>query len=415
LKKIILTLMLLVVPIITIASDNTSFMVGNKAYDNLNDAIKNANSNETIKMYSNANLEDSITIDKKVNINLNGNNITAPTTVFFVDGGNLNITGKGVIKELEPNYGAIRIMGKNTDTDLPYSTVNISKDVTLEGWTGINVSHTNYKSHGVSITMDGTINAISDINGDSGIGIYVNGNIQHEESHPKIEITDNAKIYSNGTGLYIAGYSTFNIKDAYIEGIESGLSIKSGKLNIDGATIVCTGKDTTPTEGYNNGVNSSGTAIQIESNNGYAGNIELDIKSGTIKSKNSSVIYEYIGKGDNTQVKSISISGGNFVSEVDKKVFLLSNDFKSTHPSFISGGTYSSNPSDYLKTGYSASKENNKYTVSKSAMAVFGEKIDNSNSFNNVVIFIVLIFIAVILFINRFKIIKYFKKTFNLG
>ena len=178
---------------------------------------------------------------------------------------------------------------------------------------------------------------------------------------------------------------------------------------------VCTGKDTTPTEGYNNGVNSSGTAIQIESNNGYAGNIELDIKSGTIKSKNSSVIYEYVGKGDTTQVKSISISGGNFVSETDKKVFLLSNNFKTTHPSFISGGTYSSNPSDYLKTGYSANNEDNKYIVSKSAMAVFGEKIDNSNSFSNIIIFIVLIFISAVLFINRYKIIKFFRKTFNLG
>lgn len=414
-KKIVLTLMLLVVPIITLASDNTSFMIGTKAYDNLEDAIKNVKEHETIKMYSNANLNDTITIDKKVNINLNGNNITAPTTIFYVDAGTLNITGKGVIKELEPNYGVIRVMGKSTDTDTPYSIVNISKDVTLQGWTGINVSHTNNKSHGVSINVDGTINAVSDINGDSGIGIYVNGSIQHEESHPKIEITDNAKIYSNGTGLYIAGYSTFNIKDAYIEGVESGLSIKSGKLNIDGATIVCTGKDTTPTEGYNNGVNSSGTAIQIESNNGYAGNIELDIKSGTIKSKNSSVIYEYVGKGDTTQVKSISISGGNFVSETDKKVFLLSNNFKTTHPSFISGGTYSSNPSDYLKTGYSANNEYNKYIVSKSAMAVFGEKIDNSNSFSNIIIFIVLIFISAVLFINRYKIIKFFRKTFNLG
>ena len=390
-------------------------MIGTKAYDNLEDAIKNVKEHETIKMYSNANLNDTITIDKKVNINLNGNNITAPTTIFYVDAGTLNITGKGVIKELEPNYGVIRVMGKSTDTDTPYSIVNISKDVTLQGWTGINVSHTNNKSHGVSINVDGTINAVSDINGDSGIGIYVNGSIQHEESHPKIEITDNAKIYSNGTGLYIAGYSTFNIKDAYIEGVESGLSIKSGKLNIDGATIVCTGKDTTPTEGYNNGVNSSGTAIQIESNNGYAGNIELDIKSGTIKSKNSSVIYEYVGKGDTTQVKSISISGGNFVSEANKKVFLLSNNFKTIHLSFISGGTYSSNPSDYLKTGYSANNEDNKYIVSKSAMAVFGEKIDNSNSFSNIIIFIVLIFISAVLFINRYKIIKFFRKTFNLG
>lgn len=400
-------------PIITFASDNTSFMIGNKSYDNLNDAILNLSENETIKMYSDAVLNDSIKIDKQVNINLNGNEISAPSSSFFVEGGTLNITGKGLIKELKPNYGAIRVMGKNSDTNSNYSVVNIGKDVTLQGWSGIFVTHTNNKSHGVSVKIDGTIKAISDINGDTGIGVYINGNIKHEESHPKIEITDNAKIYSNGTGIYIAGYSTLNIKNAYIEGEESGLSIKSGKLNINGATVVCTGEDTTPTEGYNNGVKSSGTSIQIESNEGYAGNMEINIQKGKFVSKNSSVIYEYIGKGSTTQVKSINIEGGTFISEVDKKVFLLSNDLKSTHPSFISGGVYSSNPNDYLKPGYTSTLENEKYNVSKSAMAVFGEKIDNSNSFSNVIIILVLITIAVITFINKNKIIKCFKNNFS--
>ena len=400
-------------PIITFASDNTSFMIGNKSYDNLNDAILNLSENETIKMYSDAVLNDSIKIDKQVNINLNGNEISAPSSSFFVEGGTLNITGKGLIKELKPNYGAIRVMGKNSDTDSNYSVVNIGKDVTLQGWSGIFVTHTNNKSHGVSVKIDGTIKAISDINGDTGIGVYINGNIKHEESHPKIEITDNAKIYSNGTGIYIAGYSTLNIKNAYIEGEESGLSIKSGKLNINGATVICTGEDTTPTEGYNNGVKSSGTSIQIESNEGYAGNMEINIQKGKFVSKNSSVIYEYIGKGSTTQVKSINIEGGTFISEVDKKVFLLSNDLKSTHPSFISGGVYSSNPNDYLKPGYTSTLENEKYNVSKSAMAVFGEKIDNSNSFSNVIIILVLITIAVITFINKNKIIKCFKNNFS--
>ena len=405
--------MILLFPLITYASDNTAFMVGNKSYDSLEDAINNVNPDDTITMYSDAKLNDPIEIDKKVNINLNNNEISAPTTAFLVQGGTLNITGKGVIKELEPNYGAIRVIGNQKDVDYYHSVVNIDKDVTLQGWSGIFVTHTNNESHGVSVNFAGTINAVSDISGDTGIGIYVNGNIKHEDSHPVIEITDNAKITSNGTGLYIAGYSTFNIKKAYIEGIESGIGIKSGKLNIDGATIVCNGQDTTPTEGYNNGVKSSGTAIQIESNNGYAGNMEINIYNGEITSKNSSVIYEYIGKGDTTKVKSISISGGNFKSLANKDVFLLSNNFKSTHPSFISGGNYSSNPSDYLKSGYSAKLENDMYSVSKSAMAVFSEKVDNSSSFSNIILLITLVVIGIILYLNRISIIKFFNNKFS--
>ena len=411
-KKYFLVVLLLI-PIITFASDNQSFMVGGVSYDTLEEAIYNAKSNETITMFSNAKLDETYEIKKVVNIDLNGNNISAPSSIFLVNGGTLNIIGKGTLRELEPSYGVIRVMGNTINNDELYSKVNIGKDVTLEGWSGINISHNANKAYGVSVEFDGTINSKSDIFGDTGIGIYVNGSIQHEDNNPVINILDNAKITSNGTGLYIAGYSTFNIKKAYIEGDESGIAIKSGKLNIDGANIVCNGLDTTPTEGYNNGVKSSGTSIQIESNSGYAGNMEIDISRGTFKSKNSSVIYEYIGKGDTTQVKSISISGGTFESGANKNIFLLSNNFKSTHPHFISGGKFSSNPTDYLKSGYSSNLENGKYNVSKSAMAVFSEKVDNSNTFSNVTIILSLIVVSIILFVNRNGLFKYFKKVFN--
>ena len=160
-------------------------------------------------------------------------------------------------------------------------------------------------------------------------------------------------------------------------------------------------------------MNASGTAIQIESNSGYAGNMVLNISSGTIKSKNSSVIYEYIGKGDSTKVKSISITGGTFTSEAGKNVFLLSNSFKDTHPSFISGGKFSSNPSDYLKIGYTSNLENNYYDVSKSAMAVFGANTNSNNTFN-VLTILLLIISAIIIYFNRLKIVNVFKKIFNL-
>lgn len=413
-KKILFSVVLLVVPIITFASDNTSFAVGNKFYDTLEDAILNASSTDTIELFSNANLTKPLTINKVVNLNLNGNNITAPSTVFVVQGGTLNISGKGTIKENEPYNGAIRVIGKTSDTEEKYSSLNVGKDVTLEGWSGIFITHTSNKSHGVYVNLDGNINALDDNVGSNGAGIYVNGSIKHVETSPVINITDNAKITSTGTGIYIAGYSTFNIGKAYIEGNLSGIGIKSGKLNIDGATVVCNGKDSTPTEGYNNGMNASGTAIQIESNSGYAGNMVLNISSGTIKSKNSSVIYEYIGKGDSTKVKSISITGGTFTSEAGKNVFLLSNSFKDTHSKFISGGKFSSNPSDYLKSGYTSNLENNYYDVSKSAMAVFGETSNSNNIISSIITILIIAVIGTIVYFNKLKIINLFKRVFNL-
>lgn len=405
-KKIILFLLLFLVIPSVYASSNISAKIGNKYYNTLGEAISAASSEDIITLISNIELDNSLLIDKVVNINLNGNDISASEKVFEVKGGFLTISGKGTIKETNPNYGAIMLVGSTKNTDEKYSVVSIGSDVILEGWSGIFINHNESKSYGVHVYLEGKINAVDDTSGGEGIGIYVNGNIKDKEAHPVINIMDGASIKSTGNGLYIAGYSTFNIKNAYIEGVESGIGIKSGKLIIDGATIVCNGADTTPTEGYNNGIKSSGTAIQIESNSGYAGSIEIDISSGTFKSKNSNVIYEYIGKGNNSKVYSMSISGGTFTSGKNKDVFSFSNSFKNIHSGFISGGKYSTNPNSYLKSGY-AVVNNDMYEVVKSTMKeVDSNNINNSNknSFIKSLIILLIPFISVIIYINRNKI-----------
>jgi len=384
-------------------------MVNGKYYDTLEEAIANASSEDIIELMTNVNLEKSLTINKTVNIDLNGNDILAPSTVFIVQSGTLNITGSGTIKEIEPYYGAIKVIGSNTFTNEKYSLVNIEKDVTLEGWSGISISHESSKSYGVYINLDGKINAISDTNGGEGIGIYVNGNIQDENGAPIINVLDNAKIHSNGSGLYIAGYAKFYINKAYIQGEEAGIGIKAGILNIAGATILCDGIDNTPTEGYNNGIKSSGTAIQIESNDGYAGEIELTIKNGNIISKNSNVIYEYIGRGTSTQVKTINIIGGTFKSEANKEVFSFSDSFKTKHNSFITGGEYSSSPDSYLAAGYSTTIKNNKFIVDKSMIKeVFALQDESTPKLNTITLSIIIIILLLITYFN--KDLRYFIK-----
>jgi len=415
-KKIIFSILLLtsIIPVVS-ASSTSAAKIGNKYYDTLEEAINEAGSTDTISLTSNVKSDDTININKVVNIDLNGKNITAPSTVFMVDGGNLTVSGKGIIKETDPNYGAIMVKGSNSRTNDKYSTVTIEKDVTLEGWSGIFINHNSGKAHGVNVYLHGKINAVNDTNGDTGVGVYVNGNIKHEEEAPVVTIYDDARITSTGVGLYIAGYSNFSIRKAYIEGIESGIAIKSGILQIDGATVVCSGSDKTPTEGYNNGVNPSGTTVQIESHNGYAGNIELNIDSGTFTSKNSNVIYEYIGKGTNTQVTSIDISGGTFESESGKDVFQISNSLKNNHSTFISGGKYSSNPDAYLKSGYKAVLNNDFYTVTQStSKEVTGDSITSSTQAQGVltksiILIAVIVLLVALFYFNRNKILRIFK------
>ena len=391
------------------ASSTVGARIGDRYFENLEDAITASKSTDTITLTGNAALDETLNINKTVNINLNNFTISSDEKVFLVQGGSLNLSGTGKIKETNPNYGAIMVIGSEDPNKDDFSTISVGSGITLEGWSGVFISQTNGKSYGVLVNMNGKINAVNDKNGDTGIGIYVNGNIKDNVNAPVINLGNDAQINSTGTGIYAAGYATYNINGAYISGVESGIGIKSGIFNILDATIMGTGNDETPTNGNNNGINASGVAIQIESNNGYKGNIEIDIKKGSFKSKNSYVLYEYVVNNTSTKVKDINISGGTFISEADKDVISVSASFKNNHHEFISGGTYSSNPNDFLKPGYSSSlNENSLYVVTSSTAQTFGTNTQG-NTFTSILIIVGIIGLALLIWYNRAKILLLFK------
>lgn len=353
-------------------------------------------------------MNETLEIHKTVNINLNNYNIEAEQMVFLIQGGSLNLSGNGKILETKPNYGAIMLKGSTDPTKKDYSTVSVGSGITLEGWSGIFINHDNKTGYGILVNMNGSINDINDINGDPGAGIYVNGNIQHKDNSPIVNLSNTVKITSSGNGIYAAGYATYNINGAYISGEQSGLGIKSGVFNILDGTIIGTGEDKTPTSGNNNGINASGTAIQIESNSGYAGNIEINIKKGTIESKNSNVIYEYTVNNTKTQVTSINITGGTYISRAGKAVFSLSDSFKTNHSKFISGGSYSSDPTNYLKSGYSTSlNQSSLYEVISSTMSVFRSSNGNiSKPFSLMLAGTLILILGVMIYLNRKKVLN---------
>lgn len=411
-KGLFLCFLLLITVIrtpIVYAGSNIKARIGNQFFDTLEEAIKAASSTDIINLTGNVTLSETLEINKNVNINLNNHTISATQRVFLIQGGSLNLSGTGKIMETQPNYGAITLKGSNDPNQKDYSTVSVGSGITLEGWSGIFIAHNNKTGYGIRVNIDGDINAVDDASGGPGAGIYVNGYVQNKDNSPIININKTANITSTGNGIYAAGYAIYNINGAYIEGVESGLGIKSGSFNITNSTIIGSGKDKTPTTGNNNGINPSGVAIQIESNSEYEGNIELNINSGTIKSKNSNVIYEYTVNNVSTKVKNINLNGGIYSSDANKNVFSLSESFKYTHPSFISGGTYSSDPTNYLKNGYTTFKnENSLYEVviSSSTMNILNRNTSNneSNYFDFILIFSIIIIIGTIVYLNRKKI-----------
>lgn len=328
-------------------------------------AFKTAKSGDVVKLIDNITytLPERVLVSTDVTLNMNNHNIDfdgASVRSFTVQDGSLNIIGKGTISH--PEHNALNVRGTTDKTKVNYSTLKVGKDVTVNGFYGIAVfsDPENKKlGYGVNVEFAGKIE--KSIEG----GITINGNLQNAEGAPVINILDGAVINSEQTGLYAAGNGTWNIGKANITGKESAIGIKSGKVIINGGTFTCTGESQMPTEGYSNGINASGAAIQLESNKDYYGNIELIIKDGTFTSKNAVSIYEYLAKNiKKTNVNKIEILGGKFVSAKGNNNFLLSEELDYKGAIAVSGGTFSANPVSYLKPAHKVTFSEEKYVVS---------------------------------------------------
>ena len=320
-------------------------------YTDLAKAVAEIRSGETITLLDDITLDSTLTINTGAafTIDLNGHDIKATQCVIMVERGNVSFTGEGTIAETSPNLGAINIKGSNNSSDVNYTTVSVGKDVTLVAWAPVFI--TPYESsgapyaYGVTVNIEGTLISKPDTSGSNGHGIYINGQIQHLNNAPVINVSG-ASVTSEGDGIYAAGYATWNIVDSYVSGYGMGIGIKAGELNISGDSVIrCTGPNEAPTDGFSNGINASGAAIQIESNDDYAGNIAIDIEGGQIISDNGYSIYEYANGDDSLRLDKLDITGGSF-----QGAFMVSEALYESKAKVIdiTGGSYNSSVAEYV-------------------------------------------------------------------
>lgn len=143
--------------------------------------------------------------------------------------------------------------------------------------------------------------------------------------------------------------------------------IKSGKLNIYGGTLRAYGENDMPTENFGNGIFDSGAALQIESNQNYAGNIEINISGGKLISENAVAIYEYDSTNTATKVTNFNITGGTFISNNYNSNISFSPNFNVAHTNFITGGIFNRNEDNvleqYVAENYKVEEQNGNYVV----------------------------------------------------
>lgn len=357
--------------------------------DNLKSCIET--SGNICKLTNDITATTTIEIKDGVNVvvDLNSHNITfEKNKSFLVQGASLEVTGEGEIKEKVFWFSPITLKG-NAEGSESKTKVVIGEGVTLNGWAGLFIDQSKTENDtptnsNIEAEINGKVYGNNDGSSD-GLGIYVNGVIKSKTN--KVTIGENAYIDGkNGFGIYAAGNAVWDITGATIKGAGAGIGIKAGTLNLKDANVSSNGEDSTPTEGYSNGINASGAAIQIESNKGYAGDIEINIDGGTYISENSVVLYEYLdSKTTDTTVKSINVENGTFTSGAGKNVILTSKNFADAITKFIEGGTFSSDVTTYVKDGFISRKiSDTSYVVGKEYKINVDDNIINGTVSSNI-------------------------------
>ena len=137
---------------------------------------------------------------------------------------------------------------------------------------------------------------------------------------PYIHVYSTSKITTPATStrsaaIYASGYAKWLIEGECKGNI--GVSVSSGDIDLNGATIASTATTYTPATG-DGGVTGSGSAIVVNSRDGYAGNIDVTVSDNTkISATSGYAIEEKVTTDDNNNkveqivVESAAITGGD--------------------------------------------------------------------------------------------------------
>ena len=297
-------------------------------------------------------LENTIDISKDAEINLNGYSIQYTSLLFKVYGAEFSVTGTGTLEETQPSLAPIAVFGSATNDASFKSIVNVDENVTLKGWAGIMVrQHNKYNNtgnsnnaYGVEVNFAGKIVSVNDTAGDSGIGIYVNGNIEHTTNAPVINVAKTANIVSTGVGIFNGGYAVITVNGGKIVGDESGIEVRAGELIVNAGDISSTANKL-EVESNKNGSTTIGAGIAIaQHTTGLP--IAVEIHGGNISgAKAINVANPENNSEEKQELVTVAVFSGTFNTDVEKS---------------------------FLSIGYTSKKIGETYTVGKENTITIG-------------------------------------------
>lgn len=282
--------------------------------EELTKAFSETATGDTIKLtaYIDSTNHLPLTDGRKLTINLNGHNLnfTNGKTLFVVSG-ELTITGKGTVN-LNDLY--INVWGIEESTSKEKSILNVEKDVTIKGSTGIAIYESEKNAYNTEVNFAGTIIA-------EDYGITTNGIIKNENG-PVVNLKKGSVITATGNdgiAVYCAGNGTYNIEDGVKLTGATGIEVRSGKLNVKGGTITGTAKKLV-SEANSKGATTAGAGIAVVQHTTQLP-IEVNITGGTITGAEALYVNNTQGNPTTAWAKvNVTVTGGTFNTDVAKFV-----------------------------------------------------------------------------------------------
>lgn len=306
--------------------------IGETKYESLAAAVEKANNGAIIKLLKDAEEYIAIPAGKTITIDLNGK------TLNYLDvNGDLTIKN-GTVK-LPATSGATIWVNKT-------AKLTVESDAKIVAPSdGFAIAY--YEDcTAAEVILRGTLTG--------GNGVTMNGNIGAGTSN-KLTV-DGATIEVTGHGIYQAGCAdtNFTINNSVITGGCTGIEVRAGKLTVTNSTITGNGK--IAVNSNKSGTTTDGAGIAIAQHTTKQP-IDVTIAGGTVTGEYA--IYESNPQknspADIAKVK-VAVTGGTFNGKI----------YSEDVASFITGGTFNTNPKDYVPTtGFTVAKKDGVYTVAE--------------------------------------------------
>ena len=294
--------------------------IGETKYSTFEDALKAAKENETITLLKNISPKTTVEISKSVTLDLGGFTVTGPKVEVK--------SGQSKWHEyiaLKVTDGTVTIKNGTVSGRVNVydaANVTIEKDVTIKN----KCYNSSTSGYGIVVWGDGTYGQVGcktpilniygkvNVTGNNGVAISTNGN---DNSKPIINVYDGAEITSaKCSGIYLPS-GALTVSGGTITGA-TGIYFKSTDMTISGGKIIGNGA-MADYEFNGNGANTTGDALVIDNCNYPNGIGNVEVTGGNFASMNAKAVGSYAGNGQTEPLVG-----------------------------FITGGTFSSNPSAYV-------------------------------------------------------------------